>query len=340
MLVPSEDVLTLAVDLPFATRRQREAALPFAVEDAAAEPLAALHCALGIEVSPRRHLAGVVRHTRMREWLAMLATADLDPVILTPDALMLPLPAAGAWSVRIDEGRAVVRTDQATGFALPVRDLPNVWIAGGQPRLNTLGGDLPEAMLEGVEAETVSLGVLGGPIAVIPPLDLRQGAYAAVDTQSMGLARTLATIAAVGVLAHLSITAVDTWLLDRMADRREVEARSMLAQVYPQLTPGEDVVAAADRIVPQSSGAKRFTGLLARTSQTLPAGGTRFTSLDYSDPGQMNLAVTLADAAALDQAVAALNAIGVTATGSVSGPPATTPGSSGVSGTIRIEEGA
>ncbi len=336
VLVPSEDVLNLAVDLPFATRRQREAALPFAVEDAAAEPLSALHCALGVEIGPRRHLAGVVRHARMREWLAMLATADLDPAILTPDALMLPLPSAGAWSVRIDEGRALVRTDQATGFALPARDLPTVWSAAGRPRLQALGGALPEAMQDGVEAETLALGSTGDPVVVIPPLDLRQGLYAAVRKGELSWARTLAMVAGVGVLAHLAILAVDTLVLDGMADRREVEARAMLAQVSPTLAPGEDIVAAADRIAPRGGGAKPFTGLLARTSQALPAaGGVAFSSLAYADAGQLDLGVIVADPAALDQAVAALNGAGLSATGSA-GPPAAT----GVSGTIRIEGGA
>lgn len=343
VLVPSEDVLILAVDLPFATRRQRETALPFAVEDAVAEPLAALHCALGQEIAPRRHLAGIVRHGRMREWLAMLATADLDPAILTPDALALRTPAPGAWTLRIDDGRGLVRTDQGAGFALPARDLPTAWLAAGKPRLSVQGGDLPETMLEGVEAETAMLGAIGEPVAVLPPLDLRQGLYAAVRVGGpAGVARTLAMIAGVGVLAHLSILAVDALLLDRMADRREVEARALLTQISPQLAPGEDLAAAAERVLPQAgSGVRPFTRLLAQTSQALPGavGAVAFASLAYTDTGALDLGVTVPDAATLDRAVGALKAAGLNASGAPAGVDQAAAGQ-GLNAAIRIDGAA
>lgn len=342
VLVPSEDVLTLAVDLPFATRRQRETALPFAIEDAVAEPLASLHCALGVELSPRRHLAGVVRHGRMQTWLAMLATADLDPAILTPDALTLPLPSTGVWTVRIDDGRALVRTDQGSGFALPARDLPGAWVAAGKPRLAPMGGGLPEAMLEGVEAETVQLGPVGEPVAVIPPLDLRQGVYAAVRTGAPTALTTLAMIAGVGVLAHMTLLAVDTFMLHRMAETREVEARALLAQIAPQLAAGEDLGAAADRVLPQAgSGVRPFTRLLAQTSQALPGAGgaVAFASLDYRDAGTLDLGVTVPDAATLDRAVGALKAAGLNASGAPAGVDQASAGI-GLNAAIRIDGAA
>lgn len=321
VLVPSEDVLTLAVDLPFTTRRQREAALPFAIEDAVAEPLAALHCALGQEIAPRRHLAGVVQHSRMRGWMAILATADLDPAVLLPDALSLPMPVSGAWSLRVDNGRALVRTDQGTGFALPVRDLPTAWSAAGQPRLALLGGDLPHTMMEGVEDESVLLGSVGDPVVVLAPLDLRQGAYAAVRAGPPDALKTLAMIAGIGVLAHVGILAVDALLLHRMAETREAETRLLLQQVAPNLAPGEDLIAAADRALPQGSGGARpFTRLLAQTSGALPpASQLAFTRVDFGGAGDLSLAVSIPDAATLERAVAALNAAGLTASGAPAG---------------------
>ena len=342
VLVPSEDVLTLSVDLPFATRRQRETALPFAVEDAVAEPLASLHCALGIELTPRRHIAGVVRRARMQAWLAMLAKADLDPAVLTPDALTLPLPATGAWTVRIDEGRVLVRTDRGSGFALPERDLPNAWTAAGKPRLASMGGALPEAMLEGVEAETVLLGPVGESVAVIPPLDLRQGAFAAVRVGEPTVLKTLAMIAGIGVLAHLTLLAVDTFILHRMADAREVEARALLTRIAPQLAPGENLGAAAERVLPEAgAGVRPFTRLLARTSQALPGagGGVAFASLDFKSAGTLDLGVTVPDAATLDRAVGALKAAGLNASGAPAGVDQAAAGS-GLNAAIRIDGAA
>ena len=337
VLVPSEDVLTLAVDLPFATRRQRETALPFAIEDAVAEPLAALHCALGQEIAPRRHLAGIVQHGRMRTWLAILATADLDPAVLLPDALSLPMPASGAWSVRVDGGRALVRTDQGTGFALPVRDLPTAWSVAGQPRLALLGGDLPHTMMEGVEAEAVLLGSVSDPVIVLAPLDLRQGAYAPVRAGAPDALKTLAMIAGIGVLAHVGILAIDALLLHRMAETREAETRQLLQQVAPSLAPGEDLMAAADRALPQGSGGARpFTRLLAQTSSALPpAGQMAFTRVDYGDAGDLSLGVNVPDTATLERAVAALNAAGLTASGAPAGVDQGV-ATSGLNAAIRI----
>ncbi|WP_394652783.1 type II secretion system protein GspL, partial [uncultured Sphingomonas sp.] len=60
VLVPNEAVRLLAVDLPLPTRAKRLAALPFAVEELIAEPIDSVHLALGIELSPKRYLVGVV----------------------------------------------------------------------------------------------------------------------------------------------------------------------------------------------------------------------------------------------------------------------------------------
>lgn len=316
VLVPSEDVLTLSVDLPFPTRAQRLASLPFAVEDAVAEPLATLHCALGIEIAPRRHVAGVVRHARMQSWLALLAQAELGPAILLPDALSLPTPSAGAWAVQVDGDRALVRTDNGAGFAVPLVMLETAWAAADRPHLIPLGDPLPQTLAEGVDASAALLDGTGHTVAVLPPLDLAQGPYAQVRAGGPGALQTLALVVGVGVIAHIAILATDVFLLDRMADRREVEARTLLQTVSPQVAVTEDPVAAADRILPSASGGVRpFTRLMAQTSGALPGAGTvAFNRAAYA-PGSLELGVVVSDAATLDRAVAALNASGLSATG-------------------------
>ena len=340
VLVPSEDVLTLAVDLPFATRAQRVAALPFALEDTVAEPLANLHFALGTELAPRRHLAGVVRHARMQSWISLLVEADLEPAVLMPDALALPRPPMGVWVVRLEGDRCLVRTDAGAGFALPLSALDGAWGAAGRPRLIPLGDALPATFADAVEAETVHLGALGEPVVVLPPLDLRQGAYVATRATSASALRTLGLVAGLGVVAHVGLLALDTYLLDRMADRKEAEARAVLQAVAPATGPEEDVVLAADRIVPNAgSGVRPFTRLLAQTSGALPgAGALAFNSATYT-PGTLDLAVVVSDAATLDRAVQALTATGLTASGSPAGVEAAT-ATNGLNATLKVASGA
>jgi general secretion pathway protein L len=340
VLVPSEDVLTLAVDLPFPSRAQRIAALPFALEDAVAEPLASLHFALGTEVAPRRHVAGVVRHARMQAWIALLTEADLEPAILMPDALALAMPPQGVWTVQAEGDRALVRTDNGAGFALPLSALDGAWAAAGRPRLIVLGEPLPDTFAEAVEAETARLGSMGEPVVVLPPLDLRQGAYAATRPTSASALRTLAWVAGIGVVAHIGLLGLDTFLLHRMAEAKEAEARAVLQTVAPATAPDEDIVAAADRLVPGAgSGVRPFTRLLAQTSGALPgAGAVAFNSAVYA-PGQLDLGVVVSDAATLDRAVQALNASGLTARGAPAGVEATA-ATNGLNATLTVAAGA
>jgi general secretion pathway protein L len=336
VLAPSEDVLALTVDLPFPTRAQRLTHLPFAVEDAVAEPLATLHFALGMEVAPRRHIAGVVRHDRMQTWLALLAGAELGPAVLVPDALTLPLPPPGVWVVRTDGDRALVRTDNGAGFALPVAMLASAWTAADQPRIVPLGDPLPAVFAGGIADEAALLDGSGQFNAILPPLDLCQGPYAATRPASAAPLRTVALVAGLGVIAHIAILAADTLLLDRMADRKETEARALLQSVAPQIALTDDPVAVADQLLPSvSRGSRPFTRLLAQTSGALPgAGAVAFNTLAWS-PGALDLTVAVADAASLDRAVAALNASGLNATGAPAGVADGLP-SGGLNATLRI----
>jgi general secretion pathway protein L len=317
VLVPSEDVLTLTVDLPFPTRAQRLQNLPYAMEDAVAEPLASLHFALGQEVAPRRHIAGVVRRARMDQWIALLAGEDLDAAILLPDALTLPIPPAGVWAVRKAEGgRALIRTDNGAGFAVPLAMLDSAWKAAGQPRIAAIGDPLPDAMAEGVDATAAMVDPAGDPLMVLPPLDLRQGPYAATRPTAASAGRILALVAGIGIVVHMAILGVDALLLHGMAEKKEAEARAVLQAVAPQVAATDDPVAAADRLLGGAgAGGRPFTGLLSRTSQALPgAGVVAFNRVAYQ-PGGLDMAVVVPDASTLDRAVQSLNASGLTATG-------------------------
>lgn len=338
VLVPSEDVLTLTVDLPFPTRAQRVANLAYALEDAVGEPLATLHFALGMEMAPRRHIAGVVRHAKIQSWIAMLDQAELEPAILLPDALTLPMPSPGAWVVKAEGDRAVVRTDNGAGFAAPTAMLDTAWAAAGKPRLQTVGDPLPEALADGVEHEAALLGAMGETVAVLPPLDLRQGPYAATRVGAPNAAKTIALVAGIGVLAHIGILGIDTLLLHNMAEKKEAEARAVLQGAAPQIAAEDDLVAAAARIAPSAGGVRPFTRLMAQTSGAMPgAGAVAFNTATYA-PGSLDLGVAVSDAATLDRAVGALNASGLTATGAPAAVDAAQ-ATNGLNAAIRITPG-
>lgn len=250
LLVPTEQVLVLAVDLPIAGRAKRLEALPFAIEERIADPVQAVHLALGRETSPRRYLAGVVDHALMRRWQALAEANGLGGAAIVPDALALPMPAEGEWSVATIGPRTLVRRDDGTGFAVPAAAFDAAWTAGGRPRI--------------VEAQPVAPKEID--------LDLAQGPYAARGPQWPW--RRLAIVAAAGLAAHGAIAAADTLALNRIATRWKAETAAQVAKVSPGADVNGDLAAIAADLVPAGSGGppSRFLALLDRAAPALSSG--------------------------------------------------------------------
>jgi general secretion pathway protein L len=266
VLVPSEHVLILTADLPLATSRARLAALPFALEDRVAEPLDEVHIALGSETSPKRYLAAVVRHVLMADWVARLAAEGLGRAALVPDAFALPVPEETSWSVGLHDGRALVRTPEGTGFAIPLSLLPAAWAAAGRPFLVSYGQPLPPEL-----PSTNALSAPGSLLALLapPPLDLRQGPYSARDLPAAAMVRRLAMVLGAGVVAHAAIAGADTLALQGIARDRHEQALALMRQVAPNTPPEADLVAEFDRLYPTVGGGR--SGLLPLMSRTFAA---------------------------------------------------------------------
>ncbi len=316
VLVRSEHVLTLAAVLPpLANAVRRREALPFAIEDQIAEPLDQVHIALGSEVDDKTWLAGVVRHDLMRQWLIRLNEAGLERASLVPDALSLPVPGAGSWSVDLAGERAMIRAADATGFALPLAMLEAAWRSAGEPACIAYGEPLPPA-LHAAQAELEP-----EPLAkrlLTPALDLRQGPYALPRRRINPLWRRIAMITAAGALAHGAIAAADTLALRHIAAQRDAEVRALAASAQPSLVIGNDLSATLADLTPDSaaSGPSQFLALLSRSGAAV-AGLQRpvsWRSLAYDrGAGTLTLAVEAEDIASLQAVAQALTRAGLTA---------------------------
>ncbi|WP_140231133.1 type II secretion system protein GspL [Sphingomonas japonica] len=267
ILVPSEAVRTLAVDLPLNSRAKRIAALPFAIEDRIADPLDVVHLALGAELAPKRFLVGIVRHDAMARWTALADAAGLGQAAFVPDALALPRPAEGVWTVASDGDRALVRSGDGTGFATPVELLPAAWEAAGRPQVIAHGVPLPAAIDASI-ADT-PLAPIAERVAA-PAIDLRQGLYARRRAALPHHGRRLAWILGIGALAHSAIAAADTWMLHTIAERRAYETRVLLATASPGASTDREGL--AERVVdllPEPTRASPFVPLLTQVSGAL-----------------------------------------------------------------------
>ncbi|SOB86573.1 general secretion pathway protein L [Sphingomonas guangdongensis] len=322
VLVPSEGVRLLAVDLPIANRAKRLAALPFAVEDLIAEPVDTVHLAIGQELAPRRYLVAVVRHDRMAEWIARVEDGGLDHAALVPDCLALPAPTAGAWAVDLGATRAVVRSGDGTGFACPAPLLRTVWEAAGRPRTIAYGAALPADMSDG--ADVLALDPLGRRL-LAPALDLRQGAYARRRRSLPSFGKRLAKIVAIGAAAHASIAAADTLALRGIAERREAETRALVARLSPATTLSDgDIAGPVTDLLPQSGaggGANAFLPLASRVSAALaPLGPEVSAQAMRLDGGVLTMELQSTDPALAGRVRAALQSANIAANvGAVAG---------------------
>ena len=278
--VPTEEVLLLAVELPLPSPRRRLEALPFAIEDRIAEPLEAVHVALGAEIGPNLYLAAVVRHATMRAWVAEAEAAGADAAAIVPDALLLPSPAVGQWSVAMLGERAVVRTWDGTGLAVARAQLPAAWRAAGQPGVIAWTAGVPAEMQPGYGDPALDLpGLL--------PIDLRQGLYAWRRPALSGLRRRALTIAAGGVLAHGAIAAADTLVLRHQAHVREAQTRTLIAAALPAVATGDHAVSAAAAYLPSAARAGAPDPLLPLLSRVAAATGPiAVRKMDYERAGQ------------------------------------------------------
>lgn len=267
MLVPTEQVLLLAVDLPLRSHAQRLQALPFAVEDRVAESLDSVHLALGARIEANRYLVGVVRHDVMAGWVAQAEAGGLGHAPLVPDALVLPQQAEGSWAVELTDGRALVRTGDGAGFACPAALLRPAWEAAGRPPVHGYGEPLPDDM-------QVSSGRLEPANRAQGALDLRQGRYARRRGAMPQVWRRIAWVVALGAAAHTGIALADTVMLRVIADRRAEETRKLVAVAAPGANLAGDLATTVADMLPQGGAPQVFAPLLSRVSRALaPLGG-------------------------------------------------------------------
>jgi general secretion pathway protein L len=139
-VIPAVDIyLGLALLPAQGNRNKYRQAIPYALEDELAEDPEQLHFALGREqpvniknseedvdvMAAGKQVnipVAVISKERLRSWLQKLSTAGLQPHALVPEILSLPWGGNG-WSVLLDEGLALVRTEPLQGFACDPENL-------------------------------------------------------------------------------------------------------------------------------------------------------------------------------------------------------------------------
>jgi general secretion pathway protein L len=304
VLVPSELVTSLIVDLPAGSARQRAALLPYAIEDRIAQPIETVVVAPAHlqGAAPGQVLALVMAQDRLTDLLAAAAKPNAaNRSAAMPDLLLIRRPAApatgSAWAVWRDGARAVVRVSDGTGFAINVDMLAAVWALAGRPVLTSLGAALPTSL------PAIDLS------AAPPdpdPADLSFRFPVAVSQADRSA--TLRPLIAAGVIALAGcvmlqgLAIADTIALGRIADTQQATAQAALFVALPGIPVTPDVTPILQRLTPTAAAPVQgaFLPLLAAVTASLATAGPNVTlrRLNWAEADN-NLTLTIL-AAGLD----------------------------------------
>jgi len=139
VLAPGADVLLTSAVVPSRQRQHIVSAVPYLLEDQLADDVDEMHFALGPRGSDGRVPVAVVSRQHMHQWLEHLREAGLEPDIMIPDVMALPLQQDG-WTVLHDGDVVMVRQGQYSGAVIDTQAVP-AWF---ELALAELGDNRPE----------------------------------------------------------------------------------------------------------------------------------------------------------------------------------------------------
>ncbi|MFN3842100.1 MAG: type II secretion system protein GspL [Rehaibacterium terrae] len=329
-IAPAEDVLLLGAPRVARSEKQLAQALPYAIEDRLAMPVETQHVAWAPTADPARLRVAVIARERLDTLLATLRAAGLEPDVLVPEPLLLPVGGLLA-----EPGRVLLRSGETSALALTPEELPAFLPAGPVEAILAAGAqaDLPANVT--TRRVDDALHAYAAALTGAIPLDLLQGDYAPRRRRE-GAARAWRHAAlAAGVAVALGIVHL---AVERQQLAAHVQAqREEMAQLLRAAVPGtQRIVDPAQQLRAAlassgEGGGDAALGLLAAAAPALSVdAATALDALDYRD-GVLELTVTAPDVAALDalRARLAAAALRVELT-------AATPGSRGVEGRLRI----
>lgn len=166
LVLPMEQASACLVSLPTQKARWLRQALAYAVEEALAEDVEALHLALGSVQEDGRHPVRIIRRSLLQGWLASLAEAGLRIGAIYLDADLL---WASGSELLVDESRVLLASDDGLRLALRRDDWPA--LQARLPALRPCTEAAPWAQLLNAQSQAIDLAQ--GELALVQPASSR-----------------------------------------------------------------------------------------------------------------------------------------------------------------------
>ncbi|WP_340693556.1 type II secretion system protein GspL [Hyphomonas sp.] len=236
VFVPATEVGCFEVRLPNQGASELRRSAAFALEDDLAVPVEDAHVAIGQPLPDGSRPVHIVDPALMEEWVSILNAAGLKTARLVADASVLP-----ATPIAFDAGPHILFSVGGRRFAVDAQ-LPDDALRALANKSDApviASGDRIARRLGVTEAHLSSLPLLGQLAQWAedsPPLtDLRQGAFVSRRQAEIriGAWRPALILAAAAAVAFLSVTALETHSLSRLAAALDSQARATYAAAFP-----------------------------------------------------------------------------------------------------------
>jgi len=327
VLVPGADVLLTEAAVPSRQRQHIINAVPFALEDQLASDIDELHFALGPRNEAGIVAVAVVAQQTMRDWLMQLRAAGLEPDIMVPDVLALPLPD-NDWTVLHDGGVVLVRQGPYAGAAIDMAAAA-AWfdLALGEQ------GDVPAQIrlfdcqygsdaelvlnastvpIDAVAQQEVPLQWLAQHFSSAHSINLIQGDYSPREQIGRLLRpwRVAGGLLAVLIILAVGQTVMDFMLLSKTSERLTTEINQVYLDTFPDARKVVDARLQMERKLAElATGGgvgQGFLSLLALSSKPLQSiESVELQHAIYQD-GRLNLSLRIKSLQLLEQLKQAL----------------------------------
>lgn len=289
-------------------------AVPYVLEEQVAEDVDSLHFAIGPRQPDGAYPVAIASRDRLGRVLNLLRARGLQPELLVPETLALPVdPSGKQWSALVDGDQVIVRNGPWSSFVCASADLEGylsfadpdkqhplrLQIAGESPTdWSTL--DHPLTLLP----HPSGLMALASQLRPETSISLLQGGYAqARDLDRLWKPwRLAAALALAWLLAAGASALIDTWKLGQELERQDAANLARFQELFPDQTRVVDLGAQLDQQLRLRSGngAGGPLPLMQSLTQALTTTpGLKLTGMQYRE-GALFLSMTAPDLQALE----------------------------------------
>lgn len=324
-MAPVERVLCLSSTVPGRTVSQIARALPFAVEEFVTQDIETMHLAHGPITRGQPVSCVLADRQLVADWLGAIGSIGLAPVVMTPDAGLLP--DHREVTVLFEGDDALLRTSEHV-TRVDHRALPDTLAAVAPAATDDASGDTT-AWLEVIAATPAQADALH---SVFPgevdtqPLDgtvlrflashyapagtvnMLQGPFAPPKRSGGGALRwrAVAALAALWLVVFTGVRFGEGLWADHRADAVQTDAVALFRDLYPEAGPTRNPYTEMRRRVgqPDQPSAADFEQLLGALALAIDAAleGVELQSLSYSaGRGELTTELSLREYADLDR---------------------------------------